>query len=243
VWAVNVLPNVIRIALLAAFVLALSAPAAWSAADPPRVLFVGNSLTSTNDLPRMVADLASRTGAPIEYEVRAPGGVALEDHWNQTDIREVIANGRWDFVVMQQGPSSLPESAENLRMWAGTFADAVRAQGGRPALYTVWPESYRKYALDAVISSYRRAAVDSQSLLLPVGLAWKNVWKTNPRFPLYGPDGFHPSKSGTYLAAVVIYSGLTGRPAVGLPRVLDSITVSPRTARITQRAAAAALRG
>jgi hypothetical protein len=232
----------VKLAALVACALALLPAGASSAAGPPRVLFVGNSLTSTNDLPRIVGDLARSAGTPIEYDVRAPGGVALEDHWNQTDIRDVIANSRWDFVVMQQGPSALPESAENLRVWAGTFADAVRAQGGRPALYTVWPEGYRKDALDAVISSYRRAAADSRSLLLPVGLAWKYVWKTNPKFPLYGPDGFHPSKSATYLASVVIVAGLTGRSALGLPRVLDSITVSPRTARISQRAAAAALR-
>ena len=180
VCAVDVLPNVMRLALLAACVLALLAAAAASAADPPRVLFVGNSLTSKNDLPRMVADLASRAGAPIEYEVRAPGGVALEDHWNQTDIREVIANGRWDFVVMQQGPSSLPESAENLRMWAGTFAVrfARRAAGRRSRCGGVVSQVRTRRA-DLVISP---GGCDSRSLLLPVGLAWKNVWKTNPRF-------------------------------------------------------------
>jgi len=204
------------------------------------VLFVGNSLTAANDLPGMVAQLGARGGGvTIVYDVRAPGGFALEDHWQQTDVADAIANGRYDWVVLQQGPSTLPESGANLRLWAGTFADAVRAAGGRPALYGVWPESYRRSALDAGIANYRRAALDSGSVLLPAGAAWRAAWRVSPRLALYGPDGFHPSRLGTYLAAVVIYAGLTGRSPVGLPR----LSLAPRTALIVQRAAAVALRG
>jgi hypothetical protein len=35
--------------------------------------------------------------------------------------------------------------------------------------------------------------------------------------PLYGPDGFHPTATATYLAALVIYQQITGRSPVGLP--------------------------
>jgi hypothetical protein len=202
------------------------------------VLFVGNSLTAANDLPGMVVQLGARSGVTIEYDVRTPGGFALEDHWQQTDIRDVIANGHYDWVVLQQGPSTLPESGENLRVWAGTFADAIRAAGGRPALYGVWPESYRRSALDAGIGNYRRAARDSGSVLLPAGAAWKAAWRAAPKLALYGPDGFHPSRLGSYVAAVVIYAGLTGSSPVGLPR----LGFSARVARIAQTAAAAALR-
>jgi hypothetical protein len=202
------------------------------------VLFVGNSLTAANDLPAMVAELGARTGVTIDYDARTPGGFALEDHWQQTDVRDAIANGRYDWVVLQQGPSTLPESGENLRTWAGTFADAVRAAGGRTALYGVWPESERRDALDAGIANYRRAARDSGSVLLPAAAAWKRAWAASPKLALYGPDGFHPSRLGTYAAAVVVYAGLTGKPAVGLPR----LGFAPRVARIVQTAAAAALR-
>jgi hypothetical protein len=229
-------------ALVVGAALLVSASSA-AAAPPLRVLYVGNSLTAANDLPHLVATLGARAGTTIEYDVRAPGGYALEDHWTQTDIQGVIAAGRYDWVVLQQGPSSLPESGENLRVWARTFADAARAAGGRAALYTVWPESYRRGALDAVIGNYRQAARDSGSALFPAGAAWKTAWQVEPSLRLYGADGFHPSRLGTYLAALVIYAGLTGTPAVGLPRVVDGFSVSPRVARILQRAAAAALRG
>ena len=118
-----------------------AAPAAH--ASPQRVLFVGNSLTAANDLPATVAALASAAGRPIEVDVRAPGGFALEDHWTTTDVRQVIADGHYDVVVLQQGPTSLPESRVNLLEWGRTFAVAIRAAGGRPAFFTVWPESWR----------------------------------------------------------------------------------------------------
>jgi hypothetical protein len=216
--------------IVLAVLVVLAFPASGSAT---RVLFVGNSLTEANALPAMVAQLA-----PLDVEARVVGGFALEDHWQTTDIADVIARGRYDVVVLQQGPSSLPESRANLVEWGKTFADAVRAAGGRPAFYTVWPESWRRSAFDAVIYSYRAAARETSAVLLPVGAAWKSVLRTNPRIALYGPDGFHPTRAGSYLAALTIASGLTGRSPVGMAR----LGFSPRTASVLQRAAAAALR-
>jgi hypothetical protein len=196
------------------------------------VLFVGNSLTEANALPALVARLA-----PLQVDARVAGGYALEDHWNLGGVHEAIVNGHYDVVVLQQGPSSLPESRENLVEWARTFAAAIRAAGGRPALFTVWPESWRAAAFGAVVSSYRAAAEAVHGLLLPAGDAWRRVLRAHPRLPLYGPDGFHPSRLGTYAAAVTIAAGITGRPALGMPR----LGLAPRTARLLQRAAAAAL--
>src|SRR5688572_13487962 len=107
---------------------------------PLRILFLGNSLTATNDLPGVVAALGRATGVPVEPETFSPGGFSLEDHW-ANGSRERVAVGGWDAVVMQQGPSSLPESRTHLRHWAEVVADEARAHGARPAVFTVWPES------------------------------------------------------------------------------------------------------
>src|SRR5262245_4313860 len=74
-----------------------------------RVLFVGNSLTEGNGLAQMVRTLASQAGEPIAVEAITFGGYALEDHWNEGSARRAIARGGWRFVVLRQGPSSLPE--------------------------------------------------------------------------------------------------------------------------------------
>jgi lysophospholipase L1-like esterase len=220
----------------AVFLLVASLASAGAPSNELRVLFVGNSLTETNDLPAKVAALAGATGRKLDYRTITFGGYSLEDHWHQGDAREALASGHWDVVVMQQGPSALPESQVDLRRWAMRWADEVRAAGARPALLTVWPESYRRSALGQVIASYRRAAQAAHAELLPAGLAWEWTWFCDRRIPLYGSDGFHPSALGTQTAALVVYGRLFRAPLVGAPMPFRG-----RVARVVQKAAARAL--
>jgi hypothetical protein len=213
--------------------------------EPLRVLFVGNSLTHTNDLPAVVATLARGLGTEIEYETIAPGGMSLEDHWNAGRVPAEIATGVWDAVVMQQGPSALPESQANLREWADRLAEHARRHGARPALLTVWPEGYRANVLGDVIASYANAAKAADAELYPAGVAWQAAWSRTPSLPLYGSDGFHPSPLGTYLAALVVAAGLTGEQppaaAFSIDRPGFKLSVSPARARLLRTAAADAL--
>ena len=124
------------------------------AAGGDRVLFVGNSLTEANDMPLMVEALSQAGGHPLAVEAATNGGFALEDHWN-LGTQNRIAAGGFRFVVLQQGPSALPESRENLREWTRRFDTVIRQAGGRTALYMVWPESYRPEAFPEVSASYR----------------------------------------------------------------------------------------
>jgi hypothetical protein len=221
-------------------------PTVTLAPAPDGVLIVGNSLTEGNDLPLMVEALLREGGRPFTVQSIAYGGAALEDHWSRGTQGRISA-GRFRFVVLQQGPSALPESRANLREWTRRFDDVIRKAGGRTALYMVWPESYRPQAFPDVSESYRLAAEDVQGILLPAGDAWVAAWREEPALRLYGPDGFHPTVLGSYLAALAIYGGLTGASPVGLPSRLrlrngGQVEVNPREAAIAQRAAAEALR-
>ncbi|MEP7346984.1 MAG: hypothetical protein ABI877_17065, partial [Gemmatimonadaceae bacterium] len=71
----------------------------------PRILFIGNSLTYTNDLPSLVAEIARVDGRPIGVATVAAANTALVDHLTQTDATSRIAQGGWDAVVLQQGPT------------------------------------------------------------------------------------------------------------------------------------------
>jgi len=59
---------------------------------------------------------------------------------------------------------------------------------------------------------------------LPAGEAWRAAWRRDSTLALYGPDAFHPSILGTYVAALVIYGGLTGRSPLGLPARLQPLS-------------------
>jgi hypothetical protein len=226
---------------VAALLLTWGPPSAGARTDaePLRVLFVGNSLTSTNDLPARVAALADAGGRELEVGAVTFDGFSLEDHWHRGDARVELATRSWDAVILQQGPSALPESQIHLREWAARFAAVGRAAGARPGLLGVWPESSRRAALGAVIASYRKAAHSARADLFPAGAAWRAAWACDRRVQLYGKDGFHPSELGTHLAALVVYGRLFRAPLLS-PRLAAS-DASPRTSRILQAAAATAL--
>ncbi len=234
-----------RSLLFVLFVIVVTLP--LGAAETLRVLFVGNSLTYVNDLPLMVMALARGGEIEIEAGMIAAPNAGLEDHWNDGRVRREIASKRWDVVVMQQGPSSLASSRVNLVEFAKKLADDAREAGARPVLYTVWPDSSRRAYLDDVIESYRVAAVACGCELLPAGLAWREAWKESGRLSLYGADGFHPSTEGSYLAALVIWAGLTGADVSTASAELDlgegrRVKIKEKRARIYREAAAAALK-
>jgi hypothetical protein len=199
-----------------------------------RLLFIGNSLTAWNDLPQIVGALAVADGQPRPLSrAVVRGGFSLEDHWNDGEARRAIADGPWDYVILQQGPSSLLESRRLLVQYARQFAPLITAAGAKPALYMVWPSVERRQDFNGVSTSYRRAATEVDGVILPAGEAWREVLNTHRAVKLYSDDGLHPTAAGSYLAALVIYKGLYKRSLIGLP----SLGVPVATARLLQEAA------
>ena len=234
-------PFVAAVAMALAFLSCRASPAGLPATGGLRVLFVGNSLTYENDLPRTIADLAKSVGeTPLVYRTVANGGYSLEDHWN-SGIAAAIAKDDWELVVMQQGPSSLPENQEYLRVWTIRLDTATRAAGARSALYQVWPAYQYAASFTAVRDSYRNAALAVSGMFIPAGEAWVAAWARDPTLNLYGPDLFHPSPLGTYLTALVHFEMLYDRPATDLPDIAvvngRTLVVAPATVALLQAAA------
>jgi hypothetical protein len=210
------------------------------------ILFVGNSLTDTEGLPGLVEGLAIAVGRPLQTAMVTYPGYSLEDHWNRGDALRSIDSGGWSVVVLQQGPSSLEQSRIILRRDTARFDQHIRSVGARTALFSVWPESSRQSAFPAVAESYSLAAADVGGIYFPVTQAWLKAWERDPSLPLYSADGFHPSGHGSYLAALVIASVLTGASPQGMPaRVVrpdgSELSIPVPAVSLLQAAAAAAL--
>lgn len=206
------------------------------------VLFLGNSLTYTNDLARTLADVAALGGDTIHAQMVAYPNFAIEDHLAQGTARQAIAMGGWEYVILQQGPSALESSRQNLIAATQAVDPLVRQVGARTGLYMVWPAKANIGDFPRVGGSYLLAAQAVGGVFFPAGLAWTAAWDRDPSLPLYGPDDFHPSPLGTYLAALVIYEKVTGKDARNLPATLtaDGRTwpqVTPATVRMLQEAA------
>src|SRR5262249_43837600 len=119
------------------------------------------------------------------------------------------------FVVLQQGPSALPESRVLLVDYARRFAGDARRVGARTAMYMVWPAASRRTDFEGVRLSYAAAAREVGGILLPAGEAWRSAWRRDGRLELYGADGFHPTPLGSYLAALVMFEAFFDRSPIG----------------------------
>lgn len=136
-----------------------------------RVLFIGNSPTYVNGLPAMRIALARLGGdQSVNAATVAFPDFALEDHWG--NARRALAAHNWEFVVMQQGLSALPESQVNLRTWSVQFAPLIRAAGATPVMYMVWPMASRTFDFPGVLQSYRNAASAVNGIFAPAGDGW-----------------------------------------------------------------------
>lgn len=216
--------GLLRACLLAALpILAVSCATTNAPEVRPRdpqalnLLFIGNSLSSNNDLPGLLAALADSAGlGPLSVTNVSVGGYGLQDHWVRSQTRNALAAGGWDLVILQQGPSAT-EGRPSLLEYSARFAEEARGVGAEVALYMVWPSLSRFHDFDGVFSSYLAAATQVDGLFFPSGESWRVAWETQASLPLYGLDDFHPTRLGTYAAALVMFQQITGHSPVGLP--------------------------
>lgn len=193
-----------------------------------RVLFVGNSYTSTNDLPAMFADLAVAGGHEVETGMVAPGGWTLSDHVNSSETLSTITSSKWDFVVLQE-QSQIP-AVEQSRIY--TMYPAVRVlvhqiegTDAIPIFFLTWAhrDGWPEYGLPDYQSmqfqidfGYLGIAQELKVPVAPVGYAWLLARGQDSQLHLWQEDGSHPTEQGTYLAACVFYAVIFRQSPEGL---------------------------
>jgi len=202
---------------------------------PMRVLFIGNSYTYVNDLPMVIADLASAAheARPFKPVVVLVGGMTLEGHIAGHDALPAIARGGWDAIVLQE-QSTRPITDPD-KMWRDvkTLADAAKKVNAKVVLYETWAREALPGTQDSLTHVYRKAASDVHAAVAPVGEVWSAFRAQEGTIPagthsaLFRADGSHPSPIGTYLAATVLYETLYGKSPVGLPATTRNSFTQP----------------
>jgi hypothetical protein len=66
------------------------------AAQPVRILFIGNSFTFVNNLPEVFTKLAAAGGVEVQTQLVGVGGSTLNGHLGRGDAQKAIHNGHWD---------------------------------------------------------------------------------------------------------------------------------------------------
>lgn len=179
-----------------------------------RILMLGNSFTSSNNLPGLLAQL---TRAQVIAHTR--GGARLSEQLNpNTNLgaktQEALTEESWDYVVLQEmshGPLTSPKS---FFASVKSLCALIRENGATPVLYATWAyqKDGAKLALkgwdyedmaQSLATAYRQAARENQTLLADVG---GEFFRRADKQDLYAPDGVHPSELGTRIAAETLAS-------------------------------------
>ncbi|NLE67883.1 MAG: SGNH/GDSL hydrolase family protein [Lentisphaerae bacterium] len=196
----------------------LAAARAGEGPKPVRALFIGNSHTSYNNLPHMIAELAKAGGRPLfAYAMETPGGCTFEKHWQDGKAAERIAAGGWDFVVLQEQSLMPLTNATSMAVYAEKLDGEIKKQGARTLLYQTWARQNTPERQAELSRVYLDLGRKLEAAVAPVGMAWERALKANPNCGLHRPDKNHASKAGTYLAACVFYAVIYGVSPEGLP--------------------------
>jgi hypothetical protein len=200
-----------------------------------KVLFIGNSYTYVNNMPQIVADIATAMGDTLVWDMEAPGGFSLGAHYQYSPptLNKIKAGG-WDYVVLQE-QSQTPAYPDN-QVNNGMFPFAHKLDSlihlynscaetifymtwGRKngdtlncAPYTInygWPHFCTYLSMDSVIRlRYRMMADSNKGVVAAAGAVWRYIRVHYPYINLYDADESHPSYAGSYAAACTFYTTL-----------------------------------
>jgi len=170
-----------------------------------RYLFIGNSLSYSNNLPGILEEVGAFYGVGLEADCLCEPNYALLDHWADNTIPKHLEQKPYDMVLLQQGPSSQPYGREVLLEYGSMIKELATSYNTATSFYMVWPSIAYFGTFDGVIKNYSDAARKTGSLLLPVGKVWRSFLDIDEKQSIYSSDLFHPSKKGSFLAALVIF--------------------------------------
>ncbi|MFN7934236.1 MAG: SGNH/GDSL hydrolase family protein [Bryobacteraceae bacterium] len=184
------------------------------------ILFLGNSLTYTNDLPKIFTE-----SSPVKVyaeSVTAPGAT-LQILYEQTEALHKLRSRKWDYVVLQEQGSLGIASVNGARAvntpnaffgWSRIWDSEIRAAGAKTVFFHNWTRKINPEDRPYVDYAFFEIAKQLKAANVPVGLAWARM----PQDPLYVPDNLHPTIAGSYLTACVFTEALFRKPCINPPQ-------------------------
>jgi len=174
-----------------------------------KVLFIGNSHTYFNDMPKIVEAIAKRCGVnDLETTMFTAGGMSLIWHSEQKNEMDAILNGDFDKAVLQDNAHPF-FGTQHLRDGVVAINEYLKKKNVKPHLYMTWASKAQPEVQSEMIDSYNTVATEISATVDPVGIVWQKV-RENTDIDLFYTDGEHASKYGSYLSACVHFCILMG---------------------------------
>jgi hypothetical protein len=188
-----------------------------------KILFIGNSYTFYNDMPKMLCELALENCKDVEVDSVTRGGRKLYENLASGDehnakILELIGQKSYDLLILQeQSYFALVDYAEFERGVKGLI-DLVGAK--KVLLYATWGRKVGAELLathgwtssemgEKLYSAYSAVAEKFGAEVSPVGLCFNKI-NAGGGLELYNPDLSHPSRLGTVVGVLCHYKKIFG---------------------------------
>lgn len=189
-----------------------------------KVLFLGNSYTDVNNLPKIIHDLALSAGDTLIFDSYAPGGYQLADHITDAISQNKIMAGGWNYVVIQgqsQEPITLPYQFNNGGLVLGNLVKQYNScavtmpymtwgrKNGDASNCANFPVMCTYQGMDTALrKQYLSLAASVNGEVSPVSVVWNYLRRNYPNIELYQADESHPSIAGSYAAACSFYASI-----------------------------------
>ena len=189
-----------------------------------KVLFIGNSYTSANNLPQIISDIALSVGDTLIFDSHTPGGYQLIDHSLNIVSQNKIMTGGWDYIVLQgqsQEPITQPSTFGNgisdlynqIRQYNPCTVIMPYMTWGRKngdaSNCSAFPIMCTYQSMDTTLRNrYLDKTVQVNGEVSPVSVVWNYIRQNHPSIELYQLDESHPSVAGSYAAACCFYTAI-----------------------------------
>lgn len=195
-------------------------------AQPMRVLFVGNSYTHYNNMPKLFEQMADSKGVKLEVLMDAKSSHTFQMHSKRPELYKSIHSAKWDYVVLQGFSRELAQDSPIIDSMSIPYIkqllDSIYANNSctNVLLFQTWgyDGGYKDDSLgidwnyqqmsDRVHQGYLHVAEQLNLSVVPVGKVWETVKENHAEIQLYQEDKQHPSLAGSYLAASCFYAAL-----------------------------------
>lgn len=212
--------------LLAAVLLALLASCAHdrTAVTPRRILFIGNSVLYTNNLPAIFGRMADAQQAGPAYRVDmvARGGASLSQWAGDERLLASITSGRYDAVVLQErgGDDLCVLDAQDRQTPACQalidghvrLARLAREHGARVFYLGTYQQVPEISA--ALVRAESTLGTQMQAQYVEVSERLRALRALRPDLPWLYSDNAHPGMAMTALMGVLLYEALGGSAPV-----------------------------
>ncbi len=198
-------------------------------ADTVKVLFIGNSFTSQNNLPALFTQLSQGANRNVLVAAHMPGGVSVGDtaqgtsaHMNNPLVYSLIKSDHWDYLVLQDNQGRFCLSYGQFPSSSLVIEGHLKIQDSllfyNPCAHVIFYAGYGpkfgyppygntgEALIDSIYQNYLFLNDTAKQVMAPIGPAFLRVMSGYPSINLWSSDDIHPSLYGSSLIADILYS-------------------------------------